>query len=416
MAKKKRRRHLRPSIKYTLIALALILAVFCGFKAFDSFFGKGSAPSASAEASPSPTPAPTPEASPTPEPEPQEYRLSMYMLGDALIQVSCSNDAWRSDGTYDFSPQMDGIADIASNYDIAFYNQECILGGDELGITPFPHFNCPQDYGRYMISKGFNLVSTANNHSLDKGAEGVAGSEAFWAQYPEIVTDGLNLSREEREDIPVYEKNGITYAFTAWTYDMNDNLPPEGQEYMVNQYRGHEQELLNKVSEMKKKADVVIVSMHWGQEYTAIPDSEQLTLAQQLSDAGADIIIGNHAHHIQPIEWINGRTICFYALGNLLSSQVVLDVTNYEELNTGIAASLEIVKTVDPDGTSRTEIRNVRADLLFTYHTGDYEHMYSVMYKDLTDDIFPGHEEFYQYMIDTVVHAKDPDITIGLEY
>lgn len=348
-----------------------------------------------------------------PEPEPEEYSASLFMLGDALVQVNNSEYARQPDGSYDWHPMMDGITGLAADYDLSFYNQECILGGDELGITPFPHFNCPQSFGDYMISKGFNLVSTANNHSLDKGAAGIEGSDAYWKAHPEIVTNGVFTSQEDHDASIIHEINGIRYAFTAWTYDMNGNLCPEGRGYMVNQYRGYENELLDTVRKADQEADFVIVSMHWGTEYTHDPDEEQLRLARQLADAGADLIIGNHAHNIQPVEWLNdGKTLCFYALGNLINGQEFPDYTTYDDVNTGMGASLVLKKTVMPDGTVTTSIEDVKIDLLYTW-TDNYESFGSVWYKDLNDSIFPGYQSFYQSLIDNVVHAYDNSFEIG---
>ncbi len=364
---------------------------------------------------------PTPEdVAETPEPETAEppqtvvKNVSLYMLGDAMAQTLNVYDAEREDGTYDFSSQMDGICDAAKDYDLAFFNNECILGGEELGITPFPHFNCVYDFGDYMVSKGFNLVSTANNHALDKDEQGVINSCSYWEKQKDVITSGLNLSQEEREAVSIFEKNDITFAFTAWTYDTNGNLPPAGKEYMVNTYRGHEEEMLARVSKAKEQADFVIVSMHWGTEYTHEPDSEQIKLAQQLADAGADLIIGNHAHNIQPVTWLNdGKTLCYYALGNCLSAMDIPNSTTFEEVNTGIVSTLNFQKTIEPDGTIKTAINDVRADLTFTYNTNDYEHMYSVMYSDLDEDILPDKEEWYQKQID-VIHKYTDDIAIGL--
>lgn len=348
-----------------------------------------------------------------PEPEPEEYSASLFMLGDALVQVNNSEYARQPDGSYDWHPMMDGITGLAADYDLSFYNQECILGGDELGITPFPHFNCPQSFGDYMISKGFNLVSTANNHSLDKGAAGIEGSDTYWKAHPEIVTNGVFTSQEDHDASIIHEINGIRYAFTAWTYDMNGNLCPEGRGYMVNQYRGYENELLDTVRKADQEADFVIVSMHWGTEYTHDPDEEQLRLARQLADAGADLIIGNHAHNIQPVEWLNdGKTLCFYALGNLINGQEFPDYTTYDDVNTGMGASLVLKKTVMPDGTVTTSIEDVKIDLLYTW-TDNYESFGSVWYKDLNDSIFPGYQSFYQSLIDNVVHAYDNSFEIG---
>lgn len=347
--------------------------------------------------------------------EPQITTASMYILGDALVQIECIDQARQEDGSYLWDGEMDGIANPAANYDLAFYNQETILGGDHLGITVFPHFNCPQSFGDYMVSKGFNLVSTANNHSLDKGEEAIVNSDTFWKGHPEVVTSGLNVSEEQRHEIAVHEVNGITYAFTAWTYGMNGYETEPGHEYMVNCYRDHEQELMNWVREADQKADIVIVSMHWGVEYTADPDNEQLSLAQQLADAGADIIIGNHPHNIQPVQWLNnGKTLCYYAMGNAINSQDVLEDTSWEEVNTGMASSLVIEKTVQPNGTVEIAIKDVKIDLIFTAYEGTFENIHSVFYKDIEEGLFPDKDAFYQKMIDDVVHRYDSSFQIGL--
>ncbi len=403
MAKKKR--HLRKSVKITGAA---VLAAVLGISAFAILRKKESA----AVPEPAPVPEETAPAE-TPVPQPQIFTASMYMIGDALPQRSYLQDAKTETG-YDFSVQADGITNIASNYDIAYYNQEVILGGDDLGFTIWPHMNAPRAFGEYMLSKGFNLISTANNHSLDKDLAGVVNSCEFWRSHPEAVTAGLNLSQEERNAIPVYEKNGITYAFTSWTYGMNMYSQPEGKPYTVNCYRGHEEEMLNWVRLAKEKADVVIVAMHWGEEYHFDPNDEQKRLAQQLADAGADIIIGNHPHNIQPVQWLNDhQTICFYALGNCLSSQTVKEVTSYKKLNTGMAASLVIEKTMQPDGSSKTVIKDLKTELLFTWHTGDFEHMHSVFYNELNDEILPGYQEYYEYLKENVVRAMDDTIELG---
>ena len=412
--KRRRKRRLRKSVLFAGIALLafciVCAAVFLFPKKEDTAYEKEEPEEHRSEET-----VPVSSPTPTPEPEPEVHTASLFMIGDALVQVNNSADALQYDGSYDWAPQMDGITDLAADYDLSFYNQESILGGDELGITPFPHFNCPQSFGDYMISRGFNLVSTANNHSLDKGPEGIEGSDAYWKKHPEVITDGTYISQEEHDASIIHEINGITYAFTAWTYDMNGNLCPVGREYMVNQYRGFENEMLDTVAAADKEADFVIVSIHWGSEYTHNPDEEQIRLAQQLADAGADLIIGNHAHNIQPVEWLNdGKTLCYYAFGNAINGQDFPDYTTYDDVNTGMASSLVLSKTVLPDGTVTCEIKDVKIDLLYTWNI-NYEEFHSVWYQDLSYDIFPGKDSFYQSMIDNVVHAYDSSFEIGLK-
>ena len=394
---RKHKRHLKKSVK--IIFLVIIIALVSTTGCILTKRNRQSVRKDTSVSLPSPSPS-----------TPTDQSFTMFMEGDLLYQLGCLHAAEKEDGTYDYASQLDTITAPASSYDVSFYNQEVPLAGEELGLTPFPHFNAPYSLGDYMVSRGFNLVSKANNHSLDKGPQGVDNSNAYWKTKTNVITAGTNSTQEERDTTPVFTVNGIKVAFTAWTYGMNANVNPDDRPYLVNCYRGHEQEMLDDVTKAKQNADVVIVSMHWGDEYHSSPNEEQLTLAQQLSDAGADIIIGNHAHNIQPIQRINNHTICFYALGNMFSSQEVLPGTTLQNINTGMAASLTVTKK--PDGT--VEISEPKVDLLYTWNIDNYKEVYATWYKDLTDDIMPDHEAYYQNYISSVVKAMDPNVTIGL--
>lgn len=182
-----------------------------------------------------------------------------------------------------------------------------------------------------------------------------------------------------------------------------DLYPPEGKEYLVNYYPGHEEEILARVKEADALADVVIMAMHWGTEYSMDVNEEQLSFSEQLVEAGADIIIGNHPHVIEPVTWIGDR-ICFYAMGNFISAQ---DTT---ERLIGMIAGLDIVKTVDGD-TTTIEIKNVRTDLIYTYF---YNHGNFKLYpfEMLDDSILPNHEAIYERMCE-VIRKLDDSIVIG---
>ena len=96
--------------------------------------------------------------------EPKENKISLFLTGDGLLHDSVYTDAENEDGTFDFGKQLDEVLNVVGNYDLAYYNQETLLGGTELGLSGYPTFNSPKEFGSYMVSKGFNLISTANNH------------------------------------------------------------------------------------------------------------------------------------------------------------------------------------------------------------------------------------------------------------
>ena len=142
---------------------------------------------------------------------PKEYTAKVFMVGDALIHSAVYEDARKDDGSYDFKPMIADIKKISSQYDIAYYNQETILGGKELGLSNYPMFNSPQEVGDAFVDAGFNTVSLATNHTMDKGEAGVLASVAYWKKQKDVAWSGQWSSEEERTNSvqTVYEVNGI---------------------------------------------------------------------------------------------------------------------------------------------------------------------------------------------------------------
>ena len=141
------------------------------------------------------------------------------MVGDCLIHRFVYTDALNEDGTYSFDKMFTEVSDLIKDHDLAFYNQESIIGGKVLGLSAYPRFNSPEEIGDSMVNLGFNLVSLANNHTMDKGEQGVINSVNYWKTKPGVYYTGQALSEEDRENnIKILEKNGIKYAFFAYRY------------------------------------------------------------------------------------------------------------------------------------------------------------------------------------------------------
>ena len=163
-------------------------------------------------------------------------KLSMLMVGDALIHGSVYRDAYKN-GKYDFSSQLELIKPIVKNYDLAFYNQETILGGTDLGLSDYPTFNSPWEFGDNMLDAGFNIVNLATNHTMDRGEKAILKSCEYWNPKKEkILFAGSYCSKEDRDEIKIFEKNGIKYTMLSYTYGTNGIKVPEGKEYYVNLY------------------------------------------------------------------------------------------------------------------------------------------------------------------------------------
>ena len=286
-------------------------------------------------------------------------KLSLVMVGDALLHSSLYNDGYQN-GVYDFKKQLEYIKPTIQNYDLAFYNQESILGGTSLGLSDYPTFNSPQEFGDAMIDAGFNMVSLANNHTLDKGEKAVISSCEYWKS-KDVLTAGSYSSNEEANEIRIKEKNGIKYTLLAYTYGTNGISVPSGKEYLVNLYS--DEKVKEDIEKVRDKVDLLIVSMHWGTEYQAEPTEEQKRQANYLSSLGVDIIIGTHPHVIQPITYI-GDTLVIYSLGNFISAQ---STNNDYNTMVELMSSIDVVKE-EKGGKVNIKLDNLQNELLYNYY------------------------------------------------
>lgn len=317
------------------------------------------------------------------EEKPKEYSASLVMVGDLLVHDRLYNAMKTSNG-YDFKPALTYIKDIVKEYDIAYYNQETILGGEEIGLSSYPSFNSPYEVGDAMIDAGFNLVSLATNHTLDRGEKAITNSVNYWNEHPSVLAVGSYLSFEERDKVRIKEVNNITYTMLNYTYGTNGIKVPEGKEYLVNvwpctgsdprvdtKYQEYKIKVKEDIDRVRDKVDVLIVSMHWGIEYTHTPTKYQEDMANYLSSLGVDIIIGTHPHVVMPITYIDD-TLVIYSLGNFLSAQE----TNVDYNTTvGLLSTVKITKYIDKDNNSSIKLSDQNNELIYTYskNNNDYK-------------------------------------------
>ena len=330
-------------------------------------------------------------------------KVSVITTGDALIHSGVYNDAYDSSTKdYDFSKQLEYIAPIVKQYDIAYYNQETIFGGANLGYSNYPMFNTPSHLGIDMQEAGFNMVSMATNHSLDKGEKGALNAIAFWKEQENVLTAGMYDSEESRNEDRIFEKNGITYTMLNYTYGTNGLRRPAGKDYLVNiwptnlsindpakdtEYQNYKETVKADIERVRDKVDVLFVAMHWGVEYTHTPTKYEEDMANFLAENGVDVVIGAHPHVIQPIAKIND-TLVIYSLGNMISAQ------NGEMKLIGMLASFDITKTTE-NGESSIVIDNVGVDLTWTYYNGSYRAFKVVPFSVMDDKYLRNNESVY---------------------
>lgn len=266
-----------------------------------------------------------------------EYDISLMAVGDNLIHMGVVNTGKQGDGTYNYSFLFEGISDFLDAADVKIINQETILGGNERGFSGFPHFNSPTEIGDAIAAAGFNVVLQASNHSADQKLDGLLHCVEFWHSHPDVLMTGIHAEPQEEKEIPLITIADVTFAILNYTYGPNmETLPAnlEGHLELLCDYDKETKRLdftsLNPqvpedIRRAKELADIVIVCPHWGTEYAVKASRYQQSFATQMTEAGADLIIGTHPHVVQPIEWItseNGnRSLCYYSLGNYVSTQ-----------------------------------------------------------------------------------------------
>ena len=308
--------------------------------------------------------------------------ISLIMAGDNLINDKLYNAAKKGDGSYDFKSMYSYIKDIVKNYDLAYYNQETILGGSEIGVSSYPAFNSPYEVGDATIDTGFNLVSLATNHTLDRGEKAIINSLNYWNNKSNVLTSGSYLSNDDRNKVNIKEVNNITYTMLNYTYGTNGIKVPEGKEYLVNiwpctgnnpdndtKYQEYKEVVKEDILRVRDKVDLLIVAMHFGVEYTHVPTNYQIDMAEFLSSFGVDIIIGTHPHVIMPITYIND-TLVIYSLGNFLSAQ---DTNNDYNTTVGLLSSIKITKNIDKDNNSSIKLSDLNNELIYTTNKDGYK-------------------------------------------
>ena len=256
-------------------------------------------------------------------------RMSFSAVGDNLMNENLLQlaDGWAGstgDGTYDFSPFYSEVAPvIQSQYDVSFINQETTLGGtDNYDYMGYPSYNTPDSLADAVADAGWRIVNTNSNHTYDTWTPSIEHAQQVWAEKTNLITIGSYTSEADRQTVRIVERNGIKLAALSYCYGQNgyeqSDLP---NDYYAVPY--DEDAMRADVERARQVADVVLVYMHWGDEYTNSASDEQKAIAQVCADIGVDIVIGSHAHVIQPVEWVSrsggGKMLCAYGLGDFVS-------------------------------------------------------------------------------------------------
>ncbi|MDN4072388.1 CapA family protein [Fictibacillus terranigra] len=256
------------------------------------------------------------------QPKETVHTATIGAVGDILIHDRVYDKAKKRDGSYDFNPMLKEVKPYLENPDITVANQETMIGGEKIGLSSYPSFNSPQEVGDALKKSGVDLVTIANNHTLDRGEKAILSAINHWNEIGMPYTGAFQSSKDQKI-IRILKRNEIIFSFLSYTYGTNGIPVPKDKPYLVNLI--NVENMKADLLKAKKIADVVVISLHFGNEYERMPNESQKELVQVAADSGADIIIGHHPHVLQPVSWIkkkNGeRAFAAYSLGNFFSGQ-----------------------------------------------------------------------------------------------
>lgn len=279
-----------------------------------------------------------------------------------------------SEPPYDFAAMFEPVQDVLVEPDLMLCHLETPVSSDNTALTQSGNlsFNSPRELSQGLAGAGFDACELATNHTLDRGIEGLRSTRE------QVTAAGLGWSGppdREREAgrIPVYDAGGARVAHLVYTYSLvnsgspNTDVPPEAPwlERSLWPAVGAEGVLDDASRARRQGADFVVVTMHWGQEYQVAPTDDQRELATELlGSEDVDLVVGSHAHVVQPCETIDGKLVA-YGLGNLLSNQSP-DTTGgglSRRTQEGVLLQVRLTREADGSVSTEAEFTPTRVDL-----------------------------------------------------
>ena len=297
---------------------------------------------------------------------PKVTTMKLSAIGDVMSHYTQILDAFNAEtGEYDYSNSLSRIKNYTKTTDILIANLETSMAEGE--YTGYPVFNTPPALAKNLKDIGVDIVSTANNHCLDKGFKGLVSTieHVKAAGLEQLGTYATIEDRDASNGVLVKEVNGISMAIVNYSYGTNVIRIPEGKEFSVNllyeDYLGpysilNKQQMSSDLEYARSlNTDLIIALIHWGTEYVTSENEKQREAAQFLFENGVDILIGNHPHVIQPMgmqtiqtaDGMEKEVFVCYALGNFMSN-----ITRTHYTLTSVILNLYIEKDLETNITT----------------------------------------------------------------
>ena len=272
-----------------------------------------------------------------------------FLLHDRVNATAAANASDDASRDYDYGPLLTALEPLLTEVDWAVCHMEVSLSADNTRLRPFPVFRAPGDIARDARRIGYDSCTTASNHVLDHGSEGVAETLGVLDDAG-LEHTGSARSAEEAVDGIWIDVGGVRVAHLAYSYGFNGFTVPGDMPWLTNVI--DEEAILSDASRARVEgAEYVVLSLHWGEQYIHAPNWQQRELGPRLlASPDVDLVIGHHSHVVQPIDRIDGEWLV-YGLGNLLSAQAA--PARRDEL----LVRVEVTERVD--GTFATDLHAV---------------------------------------------------------
>jgi poly-gamma-glutamate synthesis protein (capsule biosynthesis protein) len=320
----------------------------------------------------------------------------LTIVGDFLYEEPYY-DALRNGE--DINLYFSRVKKFFSNDDLSIGNMEVVITDGSMELSGVGYSFCaPTFVGDQVIDLGMEVMSTSNNHSNDRGLAGRNSTSDYFKKNSDILPVG---TYDESRDVTsnVISKNGIKFGFLSYTYGTNV-IVPQNLRYSLGLYRDpntnsitdeYKELIKNEVNALRGNVDVLIVMVHWGNEFTFTPNYEQEYLANYFNELGVDIVIGNHSHCMQPIKWIHGEhdTLVYYSLGNFVSADHIVDRTGETFTNAyqlGLLSKLTVNKV---DGV--VSIDNIRTLPIVDYYDTNLRNFILIPFNEYSSDYETSH-------------------------
>lgn len=318
----------------------------------------------------------------------QNSTLNMALTGDLLFEQGLYD--WSNQ--YDFKDYFDQVKPYLQS-DLTIGNQEVPIGGQALGVSGVAYtFNAPEQVAPQLKKAGFDVLTLANNHTLDRGLEGISHTKAYLNQAG-IQTTGA-FTQSDEDHLLIIKRKGIKVGILAYTYGTNQSPV---NEYSVPTFVDEQGQiktafLTKEIRQARKQVDVLLVAMHWGTEFTTELNQTQIQASQLLADLDVDVIIGNHPHTIQAKQVLkhgSHQTLCYYALGNFVSAAALVDRASPDFQNLYEIGAIARLKVSQHKGKIR--VKEEEMVPIVNHFEDSYTHFKLIPLKDYTEKMAEKH-------------------------